>query len=66
MNVNDQEALKKAMQNMSPEEIQQYMKKMDDLLDSNYVEEYFEDEERLETARLQMLNNLVELAIYLC
>jgi hypothetical protein len=31
---------------------------MDNLLDSDFVEEYFADEERLENARQQMLSNL--------
>jgi hypothetical protein len=31
---------------------------MDELLDSNFIDEYFADEEKLETARLDMLKNL--------
>jgi hypothetical protein len=34
------------------------MKAMDNLLDSDFVDEYFADEERLENARQQMLANL--------
>lgn len=54
----DQESMKKAMENMSPEDIQKAMKQIDQLLDNNFVEEYFADEGRLEKARIEMLNNL--------
>ena len=46
------------MKNMDPEQIRKSMEAMDNLLDSNFVEEYFGDEEKLENARLQMLNNM--------
>ena len=52
------DAFKKAMENTSPEEMQKAMKAMDNLLDSDFVDEYFSDEERLETARQQMLSNI--------
>lgn len=48
-----------SMDSMSPEDVQQAMKAMDKLLDSEFVEEYFADEERLEVARQNMLKNLV-------
>ena len=51
------EAYKKAMANASPEEMQKAMKAMDNLLDSEFVDEYFADDERLENARQQMLAN---------
>lgn len=54
----DQEAYKKAMENLSPEDIQKSMKAMDNMLDSNFIDEYFGDEEKLEKARLQLLNNM--------
>lgn len=31
---------------------------MDNLLDSNFIEEYFGDEEKIEAARLNMLKNI--------
>lgn len=48
------------LQGMSqnPEEMQKAMKAMDQLLDSDFVDEYFSDEEKLETARLEMLSKL--------
>lgn len=52
------DAVKEAMKGSNPEDIQKAMKAMDNLLDSNFVEEYFSDDERLETARLQMLENV--------
>ena len=52
------DAYKEALKNSNPEDIQKAMKAMDNLLDSNFVEEYFSDDERLETARLQMLANV--------
>jgi len=51
------DAYKKAMGDVNPEEMQKAMKAMDNLLDSNFVEEYFADDDRLETARQQMLAN---------
>ena len=56
----DQESMKKAMENMKPEDIQKAMQQIDQLLDNNFVEEYFSDEDRLEKARVEMLNNLDE------
>jgi uncharacterized ubiquitin-like protein YukD len=44
--------------NMDPEQMDAAMKQMDALLDSNFVDEYFGDEEKLEKARLNMLDNL--------
>ena len=52
------DAYKEAMKNANPEDIQKAMKAMDNLLDSNFVDEYFSDDERLENARLQMLANV--------
>ena len=53
----DPDAMKQAMANVDPAEMQKAMKAMDNLLDSNFVEEYFADDERLENARQQMLDN---------
>jgi uncharacterized ubiquitin-like protein YukD len=52
------DAYKEAMKNANPEDIQKAMKAMDNLLDSNFVDDYFSDDERLENARLQMLANV--------
>jgi hypothetical protein len=52
------DAYKEAMKNANPEDIQKAMKAMDNLLDSDFVDEYFSDDERLENARLQMLQNV--------
>jgi hypothetical protein len=53
-----EEELKKAMENVNPEEMQKAMQAMDEILDSDFVDEYFADDERLENARQQMLSNL--------
>jgi hypothetical protein len=45
-----------AMKN--PEEVQKAMQQMDQLLDSDFVDEYFSDDEKLEKARLDMLEKL--------
>jgi hypothetical protein len=50
------DSLKKMAEN--PEEMQKAMQAMDQLLDNDYFEEYFADEEKLEKARQQMLGNL--------
>ena len=50
------EDMKKLSEN--PEQMKEAMAAMDQLLDNNYFEEYFADEEKLETARQQMLGNL--------
>ncbi len=42
----------------SPDDIKKAMTAMDNLLDSNFVDEYFTDDDRLENARLQLLGNL--------
>ena len=42
----------------SEEQIEKAMQQMDNLLDSNFVDEYFSDDEKLEKARLNMLENL--------
>lgn len=54
----DAEKYKEALGNMSPEEVQKASKAVDELLDSNFIEEYFSDEAKLEQARLDMLKNL--------
>ena len=41
-----------------PEQMKEAMAAMDQLLDNNYFEEYFADEDKLEKARQQMLGNL--------
>ena len=51
-------AAEDALKNMNPEDIKAAMQSMDKMLDSNIIEEYFSDDQKLETARLQMLNNL--------
>lgn len=47
-----------ALKNIDPDQVKRAMKAMDNLLDSNFVEEYFSDDEKLENARIQMLENL--------
>ena len=42
----------------SPADMEKAMKQMDTLLDSNFMDEYFKDDETLEKARQQMLDNL--------
>jgi hypothetical protein len=42
----------------NPEEVQKAMQQMDQLLDSDFVDEYFSDDEKLEKARLDMLEKL--------
>ena len=42
----------------SKDQMEKAMQQMDNLLDSNFVEEYFSDTEKLEKARLNMLENL--------
>ena len=46
------------MDNINPEDMQNAMKQMDALLDSNFIEEYFGSDEKLEAARQQMAGNL--------
>lgn len=46
------------MKDVNPEQVEKAMKQMDKLLDSNFIEEYFGDEERLEKSRLEMLSNM--------
>jgi hypothetical protein len=43
------------MKNMDPEKIKQSMQAMERLLDSDVIEQYFGDDEKIEQARLQML-----------
>lgn len=47
-----------ALKNMDPEQMKKTMEAMDNLLDSDFIEEYFGDDERLEKARQQMLENM--------
>lgn len=54
----DAEKYKEAMGNLSPEDVQKASQAMDQLLDSEFIESYFSDEEKLEQARLDMLANL--------
>ena len=49
---------KSAMDNLDPKDMQKAMQAMNDMLDSDVVDEYFADEERLESARQQLLDNL--------
>jgi Ubiquitin family len=58
LNAVDREGLQKAMAQASPEDIQNTMAAMDKLLDSDFIDEYFGDDERLENARIQMLQNV--------
>lgn len=46
------------MENVSPEDLKKTMAAMDNLLDSNYLDEYFSNDEQLEKSRQQILNNL--------
>lgn len=46
------------MMPQSPADMEKAMKQMDTLLDSNFMDEYFKDDETLEKARQQMLENL--------
>ena len=47
------------LKNMDPEQMKKTMQAMDNMLDQAHViDQYFEDEEKLEKARLDMLNNL--------
>lgn len=46
------------MPNFSPEDMQKAQETMDGLLDSNFIEEYFTNEEKLEKSRLQLLENI--------
>jgi hypothetical protein len=41
-----------------PEKLKEAMNAMDNLLDSNAIEEYFADEDRIEEARQQMIDNI--------
>eukprot|EP01041_Mallomonas_annulata_P019475 gene19475-38840_t len=47
--------LKQTMENIDPEQMKTAMKRMDELLDSDFINDYFGDEERLEGLRQQML-----------
>ncbi|KAJ1402303.1 hypothetical protein B484DRAFT_457806 [Ochromonadaceae sp. CCMP2298] len=47
-----------AMKNMSPEQMQAQMQQMDKLLDSEFIDDYFGNEDKIEAARLQMLGNI--------
>ncbi len=44
--------------NADPEKLKEAMAAMDSLLDSNAIEEYFSDDDRIEEARQQMLANM--------
>lgn len=46
------------LKNMNPENVKKAMEQVEQMLDSNVVEEYFGNDDKLETARLQMLANL--------
>ena len=46
------------MENVSPEDLKKTMAAMDNLLDSNYLDEYFSNDEQLEKSRQQILSNL--------
>lgn len=46
------------MSNLSPEELKRASQAMDEMLDNDKLEAYFEDDEKLEAARLDMLKNL--------
>lgn len=47
------------LKNMDPEQMKKTMQAMDNMLDQAHViDQYFEDEDKLEKARLDMLNNL--------
>lgn len=46
---------KEFMKNADPEDVEKAMKAMDNLLDTDFADEYFTDDEMLEEARLHML-----------
>lgn len=56
--VTGEDAYSEVMKNANPEEMKNAMKAMDNLLDSDFLDEYFGDEEKLEKARQQMLANV--------
>lgn len=48
------------MKNMSPEKVQQAMQALDKMMESDVIEKYFGDDEKIEQARLQMLQSADE------
>jgi len=54
----DPAALEEALKNADPEQVKKAMAAMDNLLDSNFMEEFFDDEEKMEASRLQLLQNV--------
>lgn len=55
----DADAYQKAIDGgANPEEMKKAMQAMDSLLDSDFVDEYFSDDAKLEAARLQLLENI--------
>lgn len=48
------------MKNMSPEKVQQAMQALDKMIESDVIEKYFGDDEKIEQARLQMLESADE------
>eukprot|EP01036_Dinobryon_divergens_P031940 gene31940-41434_t len=57
-----QEEYNEAIKNANPEDVKNAMKAMDNMLDSNVFDEYLADDEKLETARQQMLANMDQYA----
>lgn len=53
-----EESLREAMKNVDPEQMKKAMQRMDEMLDSDFVDQYFGDDARLEELRQQMLGNL--------
>jgi len=47
----------KGLDNVSPDDMKKAMDAMERLLDSDFIDQYFADDEKLEAARLQMLEN---------
>lgn len=48
------------MKNMSPEKVQQAMQALDKMMESDIIDKYFGDDEKIEQARLQMLESADE------
>jgi hypothetical protein len=54
----DAAGLEEALKNADPEQLKKAMAQMDNLLDSNFMDEFFDNEEKMEASRQQLLQNL--------
>lgn len=54
----DAASMEEALKNADPEQLKKAMTQMDNLLDSNFMDEFFDNEEKMEASRLQLLQNL--------